>query len=283
MKTALLVLLVSATAAAEPAKLDVLVGKLAGQACAPLSQLEAILGPQHHAPKDDAEAMLDFELTVANGKQLGIRRAFATPSIDIYHQEPSSVKDPTIGELVLDLDEHVDIAALFAKRPEGARYPVGTDTVFHAGALFGSTAAHRISLVCGKRRPTWAQRPWTSEAARDAVQHIVAAIEGKSMSSITDERYELTAVGGVEVMFATPLPAAPLLQQLGATKVVLRAVDAHMSHWVLRHADAKQTPIVYAGKTIAITVDDSALEFADRRKPLDITTLRMTSLEAQIR
>lgn len=283
MKWVLATMLASVTAAAEPAKLDALVGKLAGMSCAPLSQYEPLFGPQHHAPKDDAEAMMSFELAVANGPQLGIRRALATPSIDFYHQAPSSVKDPMIGELELLLDAHVDIAALFAKLPNVAHYAVGADTAFHSGNLFASLAAHHITLVCGKHRPAWAQRPWTSDDALAALHHIMTALDGKSMSAVTDERYELTAVGGVDVIFTTPLPAEPLLQQLGATKVVLHPLDVHMSHWVLRHADAKQTPIVYAGKTIEITVDESALDFGDRKQPLDITKLRMTSLEARTR
>ena len=271
MKLLLASLLVSSTAVAAPATLDDFAGKLAGLSCPTMSTLEPVIGAQHYKPKTDEMANLDpLPVTVANADTLGIHSATAHLAIDYYHQSPSSVKDPMVGELELTLD---DKAKLDASKLAGAtHYAVDKDTIWHAGALY--VGPHRMTMTCGGRVPAWAQQAWTGGDATAATHRILDAFDGKGAAA-SDERYQLTVDKQISAQFKTPLPAGELLAALGAKKVVIKTVDVHRSHWVLMQADGK--PITYKGWQIEFSIDETGV---DKTATLDASKLLLTSLNA---
>ena len=275
-------LLASATAHAAPATLGALLDDLAAHRCTAVSQLAGMLGPIGYQPKADDMANLDpLALPVGPLGKLGVKSVSARLVFDIYHQQPSKVADPPVGELVLVLDGKVEkqLEALLDKRPKGHHVAIGKDTVWRAGDLYYRRSTHELAAVCGEP-PAWAVVPWTDRDIATATDQVIALLDGKPLPA-DDDRARFGEQGKERyVSFRPPLPAAAVFAALNMPRGILRSRDVHMSHWELTNPDGAAPQ--YKQQHLAIQVDEEGLDKLTKPRPvLDTKQLRITHLAAQ--
>jgi len=289
MRLALLCLLVPTAAHAAPSPTETFVTKLSQLGCPTrISQLEPVLGKYSYVPSRNATRPIKYP--IGDLAKLGVRGVRVSLAFDIYHQDPATVKDPSVDQLNITLDGNPMLDAAIHALPGATNYISGYDTIWHAGNLYYK----RGLLTVDCHTPDWARQPWTDADAKALNARVIDTLDHKTPSgmkpdakepgktSSDDDRHEL----GIYkdwwyVHFKTPMPAAQLLKAIGVTTVTLRSGDVHMSHWSLHNADG--SPLIYKGYRLDIDVVEDGLEKSNQSKPIDGTKLLITTINAHVK
>lgn len=282
-------------AAPPPPALDPqLLSRLAGLACpSRVTGVEAVWGPLHYQPNPDAMANLKpLGLPVA-GKR-GVESASVQLLFDIYHFDPRDDPDPTVGALALHVSEPAATAVEAFVRDSVASLhdTIDGDDVTQTKTLFFRRHARELVIEPCGTPPRWAQLAWTPGDVAAMSRAVVAVLDGESFDMLgkpwltsadahaTLETRRLAArrwEDHVAIQFKRPLPARALLEQIGATRVVLAAVDFH--HAVLELRNVDRSDIEYRGWRLALQVDDA--DKLGEGTVLDLDRLQITGFTAQ--